>query len=62
MSEKKKRSYKWLLILVSFWIPFVGVYMYLINRKDNPKEARIYLIAFILGFVANYVLLTIRSQ
>jgi len=42
--------------VASFWIPLIGLLLWLITKKSNPKNARQYLIAALAGFVINYIL------
>ncbi len=43
-------------IAVSFWIPLIGFLLWFVTQKSNPKTARYYLIAAVVGFVVNYIL------
>jgi len=39
---------------ISFWIPLLGIGLWVVMRKSNPKIARNNLIAAGIGFVLNY--------
>jgi len=51
---------KALLYIVSFWIPVIGIVLWLMNRKSNPKLAKNILIVSLVGFGANYILSYLR--
>lgn len=45
--------------IISFWIPVIGLITWWVNRKPYPKDAKIYLTAALLGFAANYILMSL---
>ncbi len=46
--------------VMSFCLPLAGLVVWWLQRKSDQKKAKIFLIAALLGFCANYILISLR--